>query len=111
MMTADSVRYPGSRNRRCAIGVVAVTVLFDLFLVTDGTFNLFNPFGPYFVYNSMALHMLAVRFDVDPASIGPQAYIHGGRPYAYFGIFPALLRLPLVPFLDLTTFRLEGLSF
>ncbi len=43
------------------------------------------------------------RFDIDPQIIGSEAFVHNGRTYAYFGIFPALLRLPLVPFHALGT--------
>lgn len=60
------------------------------------------------IYNSMALYLLEGRFDVDPAVAGDEAFIFGGRTYAYFGILPAIFRLPLVPFLDLTTVQVEG---
>ena len=53
-----------------------------------------SPFG--MVFNSMAEHLLAGRFDVDPGAIGAEAFDSGGRAVAYFGIFCALLRLPLV---------------
>ena len=41
-------------------------------------------------------HMLGGRWDVDPRTIGFEAFVHDGRAYAYFGPFPALLRLPLL---------------
>lgn len=47
--------------------------------------------------------LLEGRFDIDPQIIGSEAFVHNGRTYAYFGIFPALLRLPLVPFHALGT--------
>jgi hypothetical protein len=59
-------------------------------------------------YNSMALRLLEGRFDVDPAVIGDEGFFRNGRTYAYFGIFPALLRIPLVPFTDLATVLVEG---
>jgi hypothetical protein len=47
-------------------------------------------------FNSMLEHMLHGQFDVDPASVGDEGYLRDGRIYAYWGIFPALLRLPLL---------------
>jgi hypothetical protein len=47
-------------------------------------------------FNSMAEHLLAGRFDVDPDAIGAEGFEIGDRTVAYFGIFCALLRVPLV---------------
>ena len=49
-----------------------------------------------FTFNSMLDHLLHGRFDVDPAVIGDEGFLRDGRTYTYFGIFPALLRLPLL---------------
>jgi hypothetical protein len=48
------------------------------------------------VFNEMLARLLQGRFDLDPATIGDEAILHGGRTYAYFGVFCALLRLPLL---------------
>jgi hypothetical protein len=48
------------------------------------------------VFNSMLDHLVHGRFDVDPQIIGTNGYPYKGRVYAYFGIIPALLRLPLL---------------
>ena len=47
-------------------------------------------------FNSMAEHLLVGRFDVDPQAIGAEGFDVGSRTVSYFGIFCALLRLPLV---------------
>src|SRR5450631_2291768 len=47
-------------------------------------------------FNSMAEHLLAGRFDVDPDAIGAEGFEVGDRIVSYFGIFCALLRIPLV---------------
>jgi len=47
-------------------------------------------------FNSMAEHLLAGRFDVDPDVMGAEGYDIDGRTVPYFGIFCALLRIPLV---------------
>ena len=49
-------------------------------------------------FNSMLDHLLHGRFDVDPAIVGREGFAMGGRVVAYWGILPALLRLPFTPF-------------
>ena len=59
----------------------------------------FHPFQPLdfgMAFNSMAEHLLAGRFDVDPDAIGAEGFDVDGRTVAYFGIFCAVLRIPLV---------------
>ncbi len=47
-------------------------------------------------FNSMAEHLLAGRFDIDPDAIDAEGFDVDGRTVSYFGIFCALLRIPLV---------------
>lgn len=49
-------------------------------------------------FNSMMDHMLHGRFDVDPYCVQKEGFLRNGRVYAYWGIFPAFLRLPLLVF-------------
>jgi hypothetical protein len=47
-------------------------------------------------FNTMLAHLMHGRFDVDPQIVGgEEGFLRDGRVYPYFGIFPALLRLPL----------------
>ncbi len=46
-------------------------------------------------FNSMLEHLLRGQFDVDPLIIGDDGYLRNGHVYAYWGIWCALLRLPL----------------
>jgi hypothetical protein len=46
-------------------------------------------------FNSMLDHMLHGRFDVDPRVVNSEGYLRNGRVYSYFGVWCALLRLPL----------------
>lgn len=87
--------------------LLGIAVLHYAFIL-GGAGDLFVPVRYAMTFNSMALNLLEGRFDVDPATIGNEAFLRGGRSYAYFGIFPALLRLPLVPLVDLATVQVEG---
>ena len=88
-------------------------------LLTSGNFVLWAPavkpgesgasfFG--FVFNSVLLHLLRGDFTVDPYAIKLEAVVRNGQIYAYFGVMPAVLRLPLVPFVDLTRIDVSPLS-
>jgi hypothetical protein len=47
-------------------------------------------------FNSMLAHLMQGRFDVDPKIVGwEEGFLRNGLTYSYFGIWPALLRLPL----------------
>jgi hypothetical protein len=51
--------------------------------------------GHGLIFNSMLEHLLRGQFDVDPNIVGREGFLRGGRVYAYWGVFCALLRLPL----------------
>ena len=59
-------------------------------------------------FNSMLDHLMHGRFDVDPQIVGFEGFERNGRVYAYWGIWCALLRLPLYVIhrmdLDVTVF-------
>lgn len=46
-------------------------------------------------FNSMLAHLLHGQFDVDPWIVGDEGFLRNGRVYAYWGIWCALLRIPL----------------
>jgi hypothetical protein len=49
-----------------------------------------------YTFNSMLAHLMQGRFDVDPKIVGwEEGFLRNGLTYSYFGIWPALLRLPL----------------
>lgn len=58
--------------------------------------DLYYPVLHGLAFNSMLDHMLQGRFDVDPKIIGNEAFMHAGRARAYFGLLPAIFRLPLL---------------
>ena len=88
----------GQLVRRTAVATAAVFVAaYYALLLTDGQFNLLKPLPPYGqTFNSMAVHLLAGRFDVDPAAVHDEGFLRDGQVYAYWGIFCALLRMPLM---------------
>jgi hypothetical protein len=88
-------------------------------LVTSGRLVLWAPaIGPGdsgqsffgFVFNSMLLHLLSGDFTIDPNAIKLEAVIRNGEIFTYFGVMPAVLRLPLVPFVDLARIDVSPLS-
>jgi len=93
-----------------AVLLTAACLPYYAWLLADFSFDLLAP-RPYgFAFNSMLEHLLRGAFDIDAEIIGPEGFQHAGKTYAYFGVLPALLRLPLVPFVDLTTTDVSLLS-
>ena len=72
--------------------------------------DLFRPALLGQAFNSMAEHLAAGRFDVDPDAIDFEAFIVDDRTVSYFGVFCALLRLPLLPFPGLAHLDITRLS-
>lgn len=111
-MKSDSgVRRDGHRNQiAIAFIVTAFASLYYLALLTDGDWNLFGTELCALVFNDMLAHLLRGDVTLDPAIIRGEAYVREGRTFAYWGIFPALLRLPLVPFDALYELQVARLS-
>lgn len=105
-----TVQLPMTRARRMLFLGAALGLLFLYYLmeISDLGSALRRPSPPLnFTFNSMLGHLLMGRFDVDPRTVGYEGFSRGGRVYAYWGIFPALLRLPLLvsnrwPQIDIT---------
>ena len=73
-----------------------MSVLVCGWFCTWGTGRLFDPEEFCGFYDAQAIALLDGRLDVPPAAIGSEAFVFQGKSYGYFGIGPALLRLPLV---------------
>ncbi|MBU3545449.1 hypothetical protein ICN49_11005 [Polynucleobacter sp. MWH-Mekk-B1] len=58
--------------------------------------NANNGVGLDYTFNSMLEHLLNGRFDVSAESVGAEGYLHDGKLIAYWGIFCALIRAPLL---------------
>ena len=87
----SSIKFPADR--------VWLVVLFALMVLLYGAqlgLALHPPALRFeLTFNSMLEHMLAGRFDVDADIVGGEGFLRNGHVYAYWGIWCALLRLPL----------------
>ncbi len=107
-------RKPGGVRRFQAISVVAIVVagvpyiwvLWDLWTNTLNPLNrVSNP-----VYDVQARAILHGHLSLPKGSIGLDAFIHDGRTYTYFGIFPSLIRIPVILFTHSLDGRLTAFS-
>jgi hypothetical protein len=81
-------------------GLLASLLL--LALLTKGSFDPTRQVTPEpqaLFYDAQARAILRGHLDVPPEAIGGEGIVRDGRTYGYFGIAPALLRLPVVAFL------------
>jgi hypothetical protein len=84
--------------------------VYYLFLLSSGTFQLFAPEMLDQVFDNMLVHLLRGDFTVDRDAIGFEAFTRDGKTYAYFGVLPALLRLPALVLVEIAQARLARLS-
>jgi hypothetical protein len=73
--------------------------------VTWGDWKFFEPEDFCGFYDAQARSLIEGRLDVPAAAIGSEAFTFQGKTYGYFGIGPALLRIPLV----IASPKLDGL--
>lgn len=90
---------PASRtSARAVFGGLALALLVFVYyvgLVTQFSYELWPTTSGGFVFNSQSRALLDGRLDIDPKVIGNEGFERDGRTYTYFGLWPALLRLPL----------------
>ena len=79
-----------------SVSVCGLIFLYYWALLSDGRFWRVTQDRYDLVFNSMIEYLSHGRFDVDPDVILQEGFTRDGRTYAYFGIVPALLRLPLL---------------
>lgn len=99
-----------SNELRLQLFLLVFMLLYYGALLTNGSFNFFHRelFG--LTFNSMLEHLLHGRFDVDPEVVGNEGFLRDGRVYAYWGIFCAIIRLPLLAFKGGLTIDVTRLS-
>jgi len=94
-----------------AAGVPYVWVLWDLWM---GSLNPLQSGAPdplaRLAYDVQARAMMSGHFVLPNGSIGPEAFLHDGHQYTYFGVFPSLLRIPVFLFTHCLDGRLTAVS-
>src|SRR5262245_40871748 len=85
----------------CAALLAFVAGIYYFALMSGLKFNIHLDQGRGLEFNDMLLRMLRGDFTIDPAIIGVEALVVNGKTYTYLGVFPAVIRLPLLPFFDL----------
>ena len=84
--------------------VVALPMLWLLWDMWNGTVNPLRgvPYDNF--YDLQARAMFHGRLNLPAGNMGIEAFVHDGRQYTYFGIFPSILRMPFL----LVTHSLDG---
>jgi hypothetical protein len=85
-----------SRQTTVSLCVCAFIFVYYWALLSDGRFLAVAPISLGLTFNSMIDYMSRGRFDIDPSIIQGEGFVRDGRTYAYFGVLPALFRLPLL---------------
>jgi hypothetical protein len=86
------------------LGIVSVPYLWVLWDQWSGSADLFRYVSPANFYDLQARAMFAGHLYVPNGSLGIEAFVHHGRQYTYFGLFPSLIRMPVLAL----THRLDG---
>ena len=92
---APSVRGNVGQTVAFAGGLAAIFCYYFM-AISDGHLRLFQPVDLGLTFNSMLDHLLHGQFDVAPDAVRFEGYVHDGKTYSYWGIFCALVRLPLL---------------
>ncbi len=93
---ADSPRWQGLRRHAFILPAFAMVMIVCAWFVTWGDWHLLDRERFSGFHDAQARSLLHGRLDVPPDAIGFEAFNRDGKSYGYFGIGPALLRLPLV---------------
>ncbi|MGQ0833100.1 MAG: hypothetical protein ACT4OV_15640, partial [Microthrixaceae bacterium] len=113
-MPADGpldARLPAPLRYAARRGTVVALVGFGLLLTEASLSGLFRR-GPFSsdLFDAQAHALLGGHLDVDPAVAGIEGFVHGGRTQLYFGLVPAILRLPIAALTDGLDGRLTQIS-
>jgi hypothetical protein len=116
-IAGDQGRRPVDRGRRrftvavlVALVIVGVPFLWVLWDLWTGTFDPLRQFSPSNFYDLQARAMFAGHLYVPNGSLGIEAFVHGGHQYTYFGLFPSILRMPVLLFTHSLDGRLTPIS-
>ena len=106
---ADDVLYRTGRRYftvavLIGIGLMAIPFLWVLSDLWSGSADPFRAPPSAYFYDIQARAMFHGHLSLPRAKLGIEGFVHDGRTYTYFGIFPSLLRMPVL----LLTSRFDG---
>lgn len=87
-----------------AAGIVLIPYLWLLWDLWNGSANPLRSVPYDNFYDLQARAMFHGRLNLPKGTMGIEAFVHDGRYYTYFGIFPSLIRMPIL----LLTSSLDG---
>ncbi len=82
------------------IGIAAVSIpyLWVLWDLWTAKINPIRSVAPDNFYELQARGMFAGHFYVPTGSLGIEGFLHAGRTFTYFGIWPSIIRMPILVF-------------
>ena len=86
------------------IGVMAIPLLWVLWDLWSGSVYPLRGVSPDSFYDFQARAMFHGHLSLPPGKLGIEAFVHDGRQYTYYGLFPSILRMPVL----LLTSRFDG---
>ena len=95
-VSADQNRRRFTLAASIALTIVTVPYLWILWDLWSSSANPLRQLSPDNFYDVQARAMLAGHLYLPNGSIGIEAFNHGGHQYTYFGLFPSILRLPIL---------------
>jgi len=81
-----------------ALAVAALPFVWVLWDLWSGSINPLRTAGASRFYDLQAQAMLHGHLWIPKGKIGIEAFVHDGRQFTYFGVFPSLMRIPFVIF-------------
>lgn len=102
---------PAAVRAAARVGMLVAVAVFAV-LVSEGSPAGLVSEGPFTsdFFDEQAAALLDGHLHVDPDVAGIEGFVHDGRTYLYFGLVPAVLRLPIVALTDSFDGRLTQLS-
>jgi hypothetical protein len=93
-----------------ALAIVTLPYLWILWDLWTGSVDPLRSVSPSDFYDLQGRAILSGHLYLPPGSIGIEAFVNGGHQYTYFGLFPSLLRLPVLAVTHSLDGRLTAIS-
>jgi hypothetical protein len=82
-------------DRMLQLALLVFMLIYFGVILDDAGFGASRSLPQNLTFNSMLAHLLHGQFWVDPQTIRDEGFVRNGHVYSYFGIWCALVRLPL----------------